>query len=84
MREPQPWIIEQIVEMLQKDNSFENQEEEIPNLLAIVMKNELMDLMENEYFQTALYESLEGGFQNQILDEIENIYRIEESADGSI
>ena len=84
MREPQPWIIEQIVEMLQKDNSFENQEEEIPNLLAIVMKNELMDLMENEYFQTALYESLEDGFQNQILDEIENIYRIEESADGSI
>ena len=58
-RQPQPWIIEKLVDLLIKSaeiKSKSSDEEEGP-CLRQVLKNELLDLVEGEYFKQSLLES---------------------------
>lgn len=63
MKRPQPWIIENLVSMLEKDQSIENLGgEEAQNLIAF-LKNELLDIIESPYFKSTLVESLQASYE---------------------
>jgi len=48
---PQPWIVEQLIELLVKDTSIKQSgEDDNSGDLLKSLKNELMDLLEGEYF----------------------------------
>ena len=62
MREPKPWIIEQLLHYLD-DKSFGNSNNASEqrfgdDLMTKQLKNELMDIIESQYFQQTLFEIL--------------------------
>lgn len=78
-KEPQPWIIEQLVSLASAETSIAENEDGTPNLQAAAMKNELLDLIELDYFKCAMQDSFrdtfthciesENGLVQQIFDE---------------
>lgn len=92
VREPQPWLIEKILEHLQEQKPVlirrqeaepgEETSAERHSLLIQHLLDELMDIVEGEYFQSTLYESLGNTFQSCILDNlVEGIYLDESEID---
>lgn len=57
MKEPQPWIIEQIIGYLE-DRNLELSDD----LLTKQLKHELLDIIEQKYFKQALFELLSKSF----------------------
>lgn len=65
-KEPQPWIIEQLVAMASAETSITENEDGTPSLLAAAMKNELLDLIELDYFKCAMQDSFRETFAHCI------------------
>ena len=65
-REPQPWLFETLIDILEKETGAEAEEEAASNALVTSLKNELLDLLESDYFQSSLFESMQSSFKHCI------------------
>ena len=83
-REPQPWLVETLVGILEKETGLEHGSDQTLNTLIGSLKNELLDLLESEYFQSTLFEVLQSSFKFCInKSAIEQIYHSEDEESSS-
>lgn len=69
---PQPWLIEQLVTLITKDttlvHSGQSSSPLVTNDFITYLKDELIDLLQSDYFQDALFEQFQQSFDLVIKD----------------